>query len=60
MAISKDNFRFVPYFDYSRTWTDEELFERYHCTEEEIRINNDFVIQSFLPLETDGPIGNRS
>lgn len=47
MAISKDNFRFVPYLDYSKSWTDEELFARYHCTEEEISMINSMM----RPLE---------
>jgi superfamily II DNA or RNA helicase len=38
MAISKDNFRFVPYLDYKHTWTDAQLYERYHCTEDEINM----------------------
>lgn len=29
MNISKQNFRFVPFLDYSKEWTDEELFKRY-------------------------------
>lgn len=36
MAISKDNFRFVPYLDYSKKWTDEKFYEKYHCTGEEV------------------------
>lgn len=47
MAISKENFRFVPYLDYSREWSDKELFERYHCTEDEI----DMINRMVRPLE---------
>lgn len=36
MNISKQNFRFVPFLDCSKEWTDKELFERYGCNEEEI------------------------
>jgi len=36
MNITKSNFRFVPYLDYSKEWTDEDLFSRYECSEEEI------------------------
>ena len=36
MNISKQNFRFVPFLDYSKEWTDKELFKRYGCNEEEI------------------------
>ena len=32
MAISKENFRFVPFLDCSKEWTDEELFKMFHCT----------------------------
>ena len=38
MNITKSNFRFVPYLDYKKEWTDEELFERYGCTDAEIEI----------------------
>ena len=47
MAISKDNFRFVPFLDYTRQWTDAELFSRYHCTDEEITMINSMM----RPLE---------
>lgn len=47
MSISKENFRFVPYLDYTQKWTDEMLYERYHCTDEEIQ-----MIESMMrPLE---------
>lgn len=47
MNISKENFRFVPYLDYTQKWTDEMLYERYHCTDEEIQ-----MIESMMrPLE---------
>lgn len=47
MNISKENFRFVPYLDYTQKWTDEILYERYHCTDEEIQ-----MIESMMrPLE---------
>lgn len=35
MNISTQNFVFVPFLDFKRTWTDEELFKRYGLTEEE-------------------------
>lgn len=47
MAISKDNFRFVPYLDYSTKWTDEKLYDRYHCTGEEVAMINSMM----RPLE---------
>lgn len=47
MAISRENFRFVPYLDYSKEWTDEMLYERYECTKQEIE-----MIESLMrPLE---------
>ena len=47
MNISKQNFRFVPFLDYSKEWTDKELFERYGCNEEEI-----LMIESIIrPME---------
>lgn len=47
MAISKENFRFVPYLDYTREWTDKVLYERYECTKQEIE-----MIDSMMrPLE---------
>jgi hypothetical protein len=47
MSISKDNFRFVPYLDYTQKWTDEMLYERYQCTADEIQ-----MIDSMMrPLE---------
>lgn len=36
MNISINNFKFVPWLDFSKSWTDEELFERYGFTAEEI------------------------
>ena len=47
MNISKQNFRFVPFLDYSREWTDKELFKRYGCSEEEVS-----MIESIIrPME---------
>ncbi|WP_313236121.1 Eco57I restriction-modification methylase domain-containing protein [Sporosarcina ureae] len=47
MNISKNNFRFVPYLDYTITWTDKELYERFNCTDEEIN-----MIESMIrPME---------
>lgn len=47
MNISKDNFRFVPYLDYNREWTDKELYEKYLCTDEEIAL----IESTIRPLE---------
>jgi site-specific DNA-methyltransferase (adenine-specific) len=47
MNISKSNFRFVPFLDYSREWTDQDLYKRYNCTNDEIE-----MIESMIrPLE---------
>ena len=47
MAISKDNFRFVPYLEYREKWTDAKLYERYECTQAEVS-----MIESMMrPLE---------
>ena len=35
MNISTQNFAFVPFLNYDRQWTDEELYERYGLTKEE-------------------------
>lgn len=34
--IAKDRFQFVPIQDFSKSWTDEELFDKYRLTEEEV------------------------
>lgn len=47
MNISKGNFRFVPFLDYSQEWTDEILFKRYKCDEEEIEM----ITSVMRPLE---------
>ncbi len=36
MNMSRGNFRFVPVLDFSKTWTDEMLYERFGFTEGEI------------------------
>lgn len=47
MAISKNNFRFVPYLSYTKEWTDSELYKKYECSNEEIS-----MIESMMrPLE---------
>ena len=34
--MSKANFRFVPLQDFTKSWTDEELYKKYNLTDEEI------------------------
>lgn len=36
MNISTANFKFVPFLDFQKSWTDEELYERYGLSTEEI------------------------
>lgn len=38
MNLSIHNFRFVPWLDFSRAWTDETLYARYGLTDEEIAV----------------------
>lgn len=47
MNITKGNFRFVPFLDYTKEWSDEDLYRRYSCTADEIEL-----IESMMrPLE---------
>ena len=34
--LSKDKFQFVPMQDFSKPWTDEELYRKYQLNKEEI------------------------
>lgn len=47
MNISKGNFRFVPYLDYKKEWTDAQLYEKYGCSDEE----RDMIESIMRPLE---------
>ena len=50
MNISSENFRFVPYLDYSKEWTDADLYKRYGLSEDEIS-----CIESLIrPMDIDG------
>lgn len=40
-------YSFVPMQDFSKTWTDEELFDKYHLTDEEIS----FILDMIKPME---------
>lgn len=35
-SIAKDKFQFIPLQDFTKPWTDAELYEKYGLTEEEI------------------------
>ena len=47
MNIAKENFKFVPLQDFSKPWTDEELYKKYGLTEEEIQ----FIESMIRPME---------
>ena len=47
MNITKDNFQFVPMQDFSKPWTDEELYTKYGLTEEEIA----FIESMIRPMD---------
>ena len=44
--ISKDKFRFVPVQDFSKMWTDEDLYKKYNLAQEEI----DFIESMIKPM----------
>lgn len=44
--ISTNSFKFVPFQDFSKPWTDEELYEKYNLTQEEI----DFIESMIKPM----------
>lgn len=43
MNISTQNFVFVPFLDYHKEWSDEELYKRYNLSEEEINYIEEFI-----------------
>jgi site-specific DNA-methyltransferase (adenine-specific) len=45
--IAKDKFQFIPLQDFSKPWTDEELYAKYGLTEEEIA----FIESMIRPME---------
>ncbi|MBP5772290.1 MAG: Eco57I restriction-modification methylase domain-containing protein [Bacteroidaceae bacterium] len=45
--IAKDKFQFVPLQDFTRPWTDEELYAKYGLTDEEIQ----FIESMIRPME---------
>ena len=47
MNIAKENFKFVPLQDFSKPWTDEELYAKYGLTAEEIA----FIESMIRPME---------
>ena len=47
MHITKSNFQFVPVQDFSKPWTDAELYEKYGLNDEEIA----FIESMIRPME---------
>ena len=45
--LSKEKFQFVPLQDFSKPWTDEELYKKYGLTDEEIQ----FIESMIRPME---------
>ena len=43
-------YQYVPMQDFSKPWTDEELYKKYNLTQEEI----DFIESMIRPRELDG------
>lgn len=52
--LSKSSFSYVPIQDYTKTWTDKELFVKYGIDEEEI----DFINSLIRPMDINGGDGN--
>jgi site-specific DNA-methyltransferase (adenine-specific) len=52
MNIAKDNFIFVPSLDFSRKWTDEELYRLYNLSQDEI----DYIESIMRPMNIDNNI----
>lgn len=50
MNISRSNFRFVPFLDYKKEWSDEELYKRYNLNDDEI----DFIESMIRPMQMIG------
>jgi site-specific DNA-methyltransferase (adenine-specific) len=50
MNITKDKFCYVPLQDFSKSWTDNELYAKYNFTDEEI----EFVESMIKPMGQDG------
>ena len=52
--ISRDKFLFVPLQDFSKLWTDAELYAKYGLTEEEIA----FIESMIRPMDLNGGGGD--
>ena len=49
MNISKQNFIFIPFLDYKKTYTDKELYKRYHLSDEETK----YIESMIKPMDMD-------
>ena len=47
--INREVFKFVPLQDFSKVWTDEELFEKYGLTDDDIS----YIVYSIKPVKVD-------
>ena len=45
--VTQSTYAFVPMHDFSKPWTDEELYKKYNLTQEEI----DFIESMIKPME---------
>lgn len=50
MHITKESFRFVPSQDFTKSWTDEELYAKYGLSDEEIA----FIESMIKPMDIEG------
>ena len=50
MNMSKSSYSFVPVQDFTKEWTDEELYKKYNLKKEEI----DLIESSILPMNEEG------
>ena len=50
ISITKEKFCFVPAQDFSKPWTDEELYAKYDLTDEEI----EFIESMIKPMDLGG------
>lgn len=50
--IAKNNFQFVPIQDFSKSWTDAELYAKYNLTHDEIDFIESMIKPMDLPADT--------
>jgi site-specific DNA-methyltransferase (adenine-specific) len=50
--LSRDKYEFVPTQDFSKPWTDKELYEKYGLTEDEIT----FIESTIKPMDAGGDL----